>query len=144
MQSGQKSAALLFHDMAEMLIFKGRRLGHFSVKKKGKRSHSFKYSWSLSVQMWETGRDDQQPVCGIQQQGQRASGMSIMQHPLLSLQVSATGTARGTRDATQAVAWLRVVFAHRAELPLTISLSQNTENGWIAPPIFAQKSGRGA
>lgn len=33
MQSGQKSPALLFHDMAERLIFKGRRLGHFSVKK---------------------------------------------------------------------------------------------------------------
>lgn len=26
MQSGQKSPALLFHDMAEMLIFKGRRV----------------------------------------------------------------------------------------------------------------------
>ena len=35
MQSGQKSPALLFHDMAEMLIFKGRRWGHFSMKKNG-------------------------------------------------------------------------------------------------------------
>ena len=33
MQSGQKSPALLFHDMAEMLIFKRRRLHHFSMKK---------------------------------------------------------------------------------------------------------------
>lgn len=33
MPSGQKSPALLFHETAEMFIFKGSRLGHFSMEK---------------------------------------------------------------------------------------------------------------
>lgn len=32
-QTGQKSADLLFHDIAETLIFRERRMGHSSVKK---------------------------------------------------------------------------------------------------------------
>lgn len=93
MQSGRKSPALLFHDMAEMLIFKGRRVSWCSMNKMEVISQ---LQAELELSCTNVGnREERLPICGIRHQGQGASGMSIMQRPLLSLQAGAADTARG-------------------------------------------------
>lgn len=65
MQSGQKSPALL-HDMAEMLICKGRRLGHSSMEKKKKKGSDYAAPSTAGAFLYKCGKQggmiNSQPV----------------------------------------------------------------------------------